>query len=98
MHLIVFLKRKKTLKHSILGKKNPKKTKKTKKNHWAGFFFKKTGFFPTLPEGVGRVRLDAQRAAGHAFHPSRSPYRLRQGKEYYLNSHQVIRIWSELNC
>jgi hypothetical protein len=42
MHLKVFLKLKKNLKPSLLGKKNknpknPKKTK-TQKNHWAGFF------------------------------------------------------------
>ena len=30
-------------------KKKPKKPEKTpKKTHWAGFFFKKPGFFPTL--------------------------------------------------
>jgi hypothetical protein len=28
--------------------KNPKNPKKPKKNHWAGFFLKKPGFFPTL--------------------------------------------------
>jgi hypothetical protein len=48
MHLKVFLKLKKTLKPSLLGKKtqkNPKNPKKTKKTHWAGFFFKNPGFF-----------------------------------------------------
>jgi hypothetical protein len=61
MHLKVFVKLKKTLKTLSSGqktqknpKKNPKKPKKTqkkpKKNHWAGFFFKKPGFFPTLLE------------------------------------------------
>jgi hypothetical protein len=47
MHLKVFLKLKKTLKPSLLGKKkpkNPKKPKKTKKTHWVGFF-KKTRVF-----------------------------------------------------
>ncbi len=62
MHLKVFVKLKKTLKTLSSGQKkpkknqknpkNPKKPKKTqkkpKKNHWAGFFFKKNGFFPTL--------------------------------------------------
>jgi hypothetical protein len=47
MHLKVFLKLKKTLKPSLLGKKTqknpknpkkPQKPKKTKKNHWVGFF------------------------------------------------------------
>ena len=48
MHLKVFVKLKKTLKPSRLGKKtqktqkNPKKPKKT---HWAGFFLKNPGFF-----------------------------------------------------
>jgi hypothetical protein len=61
MHRKVFLKLKKTLnplfwakkpkktqKKPKKPKKNQKKTKKPKKNHWAGFFKKKTGFFPTL--------------------------------------------------
>ncbi len=62
MHLKVFVKLKKTLKTLSSGQKNPKKPKKTQKNpkkpknkpkktkktHWAGFFFKKPGFFPTL--------------------------------------------------
>jgi hypothetical protein len=52
MHLKVFVKLKKTLKTLSSGQKNPKKPKKTpkkpKKTHWAGFFLKKTGFFPTL--------------------------------------------------
>jgi hypothetical protein len=58
MHLRVFVKLKKTLKPSRLGKKTQKKPKKTqktqkkpkkpKKTHWAGFFLKKPGFFPTL--------------------------------------------------
>jgi hypothetical protein len=51
MHSKVFVKLKKTLKPSRPGKKtqkNPKKPKKPKKTHWAGFFKKKTGFFPTL--------------------------------------------------
>jgi hypothetical protein len=45
----------KTLKTLSTGQKNPKKNqktqknqKKTKKTHWAGFFFLKPGFFPTL--------------------------------------------------
>jgi hypothetical protein len=58
MHLKVFVKLKKTLKTLSSGPKNPKKPKKTqktqknpkkpKKTHWAGFFLKKPGFFPTL--------------------------------------------------
>jgi hypothetical protein len=58
MHLKVFVKLKKTLKTLLSGQKtqkNPKKPtkkpknpKKTKKTHWAGFFFKNPGFFPTL--------------------------------------------------
>jgi hypothetical protein len=50
------------LKPSLLGKKKPKKPQKTqktqkkpkkhKKTHWAGFFKKKPGFFPTLFGGV----------------------------------------------
>jgi hypothetical protein len=36
------MKLKKTLKILSSGQKNPKKTKKT---HWAGFFFKKTRVF-----------------------------------------------------
>jgi hypothetical protein len=57
------MKLKKTLKTLSSGQKNPKKTqknpknpKKTKKTHWAGFFLKKPGFFPTLlllPVGPG---------------------------------------------
>jgi hypothetical protein len=49
MHLKVFVKLKKP---SPLGKKPKKKQnkpKKPKRNHWAGFFLKKPGFFPTLP-------------------------------------------------
>jgi hypothetical protein len=34
--------------------KNPKNPKKTKKTHWTGFFFKKPGFFPTLPPAARR--------------------------------------------
>ncbi len=53
MNLKVFVKLKNTLKTPSSGQKNPKnpkKTKKTKKKkHWAGYFFKKHGFFPTLP-------------------------------------------------
>ncbi len=48
MHLKVFLKLKKTLKTSLLGKtqKIPKKTRKLKKKHRAGFFLiKNQGFF-----------------------------------------------------
>jgi hypothetical protein len=54
MHSKVFVKLKKTLKPSCPGKKpkktqkKPKNPKKTKKTHWAGFFLKKPGFFPTL--------------------------------------------------
>ncbi len=55
MHLKVFVKLKKTLKIPLSGQKNPKKPKKPKKTqknpkktHWAGFFLKKPGFFPTL--------------------------------------------------
>jgi hypothetical protein len=51
MHLKVFVKLKKTLKTLSSGQKNPKnpkKPKKPKKTHWAGFFKKKPGFFPTL--------------------------------------------------
>jgi hypothetical protein len=49
----IFVKLKKTLKTLSSGQKtqkNPKKTQKPKKTHWAGFFFKKPGFFPTLSE------------------------------------------------
>ncbi len=42
MHLKVFVKLKKNLKTLSSGQKNPKKPKK---NHWAGFFKKKPGFF-----------------------------------------------------
>ena len=52
MHLKVFLKLKKTLKPSLLGKKtqktpkNPKKTQKTQKNPLGWFFFfLNPGFF-----------------------------------------------------
>jgi hypothetical protein len=45
-------------------KKNQKKTKKTKnptglgkKTHWAGFFKKKPGFFPTLRESLVLYKL-----------------------------------------
>jgi hypothetical protein len=54
MHLKVFVKLKKTLKPSRLGKKtqknpkNPKKPKKTQKNPLGWVFLKKPGFFPTL--------------------------------------------------
>jgi hypothetical protein len=58
MHLKVFLKLKKTLKTLSSGQiyfkktqktqEKQKKQKKTQKTHWAGFF-KKPGFFPTLP-------------------------------------------------
>jgi hypothetical protein len=59
MHLKVFLKLKKTQKTFSSGKKKKKtkpqktqkNTKKKQKNHWAGFLRKKTGFFPTLPDG-----------------------------------------------
>ncbi len=63
MHLKVFVKLKKNLKTLSSGKKTQKKTKKKqktqkkpKKNHWAGFFLKKPGFFPTLI--FTRVKLD----------------------------------------
>jgi hypothetical protein len=48
MHLEVFLKLKKTLKPSLLGKKSKetqKNPKKPQKKHWAGFFLKNPGFF-----------------------------------------------------
>jgi hypothetical protein len=48
MHLKLFLKLKKTLKPSLLGKKKPKKPKNQKKNkktHWAGFIKIKTRVF-----------------------------------------------------
>ncbi len=54
MHLKVFVKLKKTLKTLSSGQKtqknpkNPKNPKKPEKTHWAGFFLKKPGFFPTL--------------------------------------------------
>jgi hypothetical protein len=58
MHPKVFVKLKKTLKTLSSGQKTPKtpkkpkkpkkNPKKTKKTHWAGFFKKKPGFFPTL--------------------------------------------------
>jgi hypothetical protein len=51
MHLKVFVKlNKKTLKTLSFGQKPKKKPKKqkNKKTHWAGFFLKKPGFFPTL--------------------------------------------------
>jgi hypothetical protein len=62
MHLKVFLKLKKTLKPSLVGKKpqktaknpkNPKKPKKTQKKTKkpTGLVFFLTGFFPTLPWG-----------------------------------------------
>jgi hypothetical protein len=48
MHLKVFVKLKKTLKTSLLGKKTPK-NQKNQKTHWAGLKKKKKpGFFPTL--------------------------------------------------
>jgi hypothetical protein len=61
MHLKVFVKLKKPLKTLSSGQKNPKKNQKNpkkpqknqknpKKTHWAGFFFKKPGFFPTLQQ------------------------------------------------
>jgi hypothetical protein len=71
MHLKVFVKLKKTLKTLSSGQKNPKKPKKTQKNPknpkkpkknqknplgW--FFFKKPGFFPTLPD------LDSEYGSG----------------------------------
>jgi hypothetical protein len=46
MHVKVFVKLKKTLKTLSSGQKNPKKN--PQKTHWAGFFFFKPGFFPTL--------------------------------------------------
>jgi hypothetical protein len=68
MHLKVFVKLKKTLKTFSSGQKKPKNPKKTQKNpknpknpkknkktHWAGFF-KKPGFFPTLPDPDPLVR------------------------------------------
>jgi hypothetical protein len=65
MHLKVFVKLKKTLKTLSSGQKNPKKPKKTqktqkktKKTPWAGFFFKKPGFFPTLFRIHIRVTLN----------------------------------------
>jgi hypothetical protein len=54
MHSKVFVKLKKTLKPSRLGKKTqkkpkkPKKPKKTQKNPLGWVFLKKPGFFPTL--------------------------------------------------
>jgi hypothetical protein len=54
MHLQVFVKLKKTLKPSRLGKKtqkNPKKPKKPKKTHWAGFFFFKNRVFSNPGSG-----------------------------------------------
>jgi hypothetical protein len=69
MHLKVLLKLKKTLKTLFWAKKkkNQKtpKNKKTQKTHWAGFFFKKPGFFPTLHEGdAGRRILGRHPQAG----------------------------------
>jgi hypothetical protein len=71
MHLKVFVKLKKTLKTLLSGQKNPKKPKKPKKTqknqkkqkkpkktHWAGFFLKKPGFFPTLPLDVEKLDPD----------------------------------------
>jgi hypothetical protein len=59
MHLKVFLKLKKTLKPSLLGKKKQQKTKKTKKpkkkpkknkkTHWAVFFLKTRIFSNPAP-------------------------------------------------
>jgi hypothetical protein len=51
MHLKVFVKLKKTLKNPLVRAKksqNTQKKPKTKKTHWAGFFFLKPVFFPTL--------------------------------------------------
>jgi hypothetical protein len=66
MHPKVFVKLKKTLQTLSSGLKNPKKPKKTqktqkkpkkpKKTHWAGFFFKKPGFFPTLSSLAKNIR------------------------------------------
>jgi hypothetical protein len=69
MHLKVFVKLKETLKTLSSGQKTPKKKKKkkTKKNHWAGFFYKKPGFFPTL--FVTRV-LNQVRQKGELFRQS----------------------------
>jgi hypothetical protein len=48
MHLKVFLKLKKPLKTHSSGRIYKKKTKK---NHWAGFFYFKKRFFSTLGAG-----------------------------------------------
>jgi hypothetical protein len=48
MHLRVFVELKKKPKNPLVWAKNPKNPKKPKKTHWAGFFLKKPGFFPTL--------------------------------------------------
>jgi hypothetical protein len=37
--------------------KNPKKPKKNQKNHWAGFFLKKPGFFPTLADSGENMEM-----------------------------------------
>jgi hypothetical protein len=39
------------------SQKTQKKTKKPKKTHWAGFFFFKPGFFPTLCDIVGKFAM-----------------------------------------
>jgi hypothetical protein len=54
MHLKVFLKLKKTLKPSLLGKKTQKKqkTQKSPKKPTGLVFFKNPGFFPTLTDLV----------------------------------------------
>jgi hypothetical protein len=47
---LVSAKKPKKPKKNQKTQKNPKKPKKT---HWAGFFLKKPGFFPTLvPAGI----------------------------------------------
>jgi hypothetical protein len=56
MHLKVFLKPKNP-KNSLQSKKTQKtpktkKNQKNQKNHWAGFFYKKPGLFPTLDTGA----------------------------------------------
>ena len=75
MHLKVFLKLKKPKKTLSSGqiykkdkktKKKQKKNKKPPKNHWAGFFFLKTGFFPTLRAGACVLSRVAAGTAGQS--------------------------------
>jgi hypothetical protein len=47
-------KKTKKIKKKTKKPKKPKKKQKTKITHWAGFFFKKPGFFPTLVCSPGR--------------------------------------------